>query len=49
MDATLSKIREDDKAEDSDDDHFNFGDAKVEEAEDMLLEEFKIKEEPLTQ
>jgi len=40
LDNTLTRIREEDKAEDSDDDHFNFGNARVEEAEDRLLEEF---------
>jgi hypothetical protein len=48
LEKTLAKIRLDDKPEDSDDDVFEFEDAKVEETEDKLVLEFNKKQDFLS-
>jgi hypothetical protein len=49
LEKTLARIRFEDKPEDSDDDHFEFDEAKVEETEDKLVQEYKKKSDGLSQ
>lgn len=48
LEATLRLIKEEDIPDDSDDDHFEFVEAKVEEVEDILVNEYKRKRENLS-
>ena len=43
MNKSIALIRAEDKAEDSDDDHFEFANAEVEEVEDNLFDAFRAK------
>lgn len=48
LQATLALIKTEDRPEDSDDDHFEFAEAKVEEAEDILVDQYQRKRDALS-